>query len=193
MKFLQKIVPLVLFLSALGAPCEAQVEPCVDESLIDPEAICPTVIDPVCGCNGISYNNACEAQALGGVLQWTEGVCEALPCTDLGGIDFGLCDMAMGVARIDGSCQYVSGCGAVVGGVNYAPAFFESFERKAKGEAKPCWKTDQKSKHKALQRDFGKCSKHQSQIDNFFLQGRTPPRLCIHHDGAVLYLRAQRR
>ena len=128
MKFLQKIAPLVLFFSAIGAQCEAQVEPCVDESLIDPEAICPTVIDPVCGCNGISYSNACEAQALGGVLQWTEGVCEALPCTDLGGIDFGLCEMAMGVARINGSCQYVSGCGTVVGGVNYAPAFFESFE-----------------------------------------------------------------
>ena len=47
-------------------------------------------------------------------------------------------------------------------GVPCVGDFFESFERKAKGEAKPCWKTDQKSKHKALQRDIGKCFKSQS-------------------------------
>lgn len=128
MNVVQRGCLFALFFCAFVFRVESQVELCVDESLVDPGAICPTVFDPVCGCNGISYSNACEAQALGGVLQWTEGACAALPCADLAGIDFGLCEMAMGVARIDGSCQFVSGCGAVVGGVNYAPAFFESFE-----------------------------------------------------------------
>lgn len=50
------------------------------------------------------------------------------PCTDVGGVDFGLCAMALGVAKMDGTCQFVSGCGTYVGGVNYAGAFFESLE-----------------------------------------------------------------
>jgi hypothetical protein len=30
----------------------------------------------VCGCDSVSYNNACEAWYLGGLAQWTEGPCE---------------------------------------------------------------------------------------------------------------------
>lgn len=47
-------------------------------------------------------------------------------CTDLAGIDFGPCDMALGVAYVDGACTSLSGCGYEVGGVNYAPNFFET-------------------------------------------------------------------
>ena len=50
------------------------------------------------------------------------------PCMDLENVDFGFCDMAMGVAVVGGECVYVSGCGWEVGGVDYAPAFYESFE-----------------------------------------------------------------
>jgi len=60
------------------------------------------------------------------------------PCTDVGNVDFGLCAMALGVARVDGSCQFVSGCGAYVGGVNYAGAFFESLEECILGCAQEC-------------------------------------------------------
>ncbi len=50
------------------------------------------------------------------------------PCMDLGEIDFGLCDMAMGIAVINGECQGVSGCGWEVGGIDYSPYFFQNTE-----------------------------------------------------------------
>ena len=34
---------------------ESGAQQCVDESLITPDAICLTVVDPVCGCNGVTY------------------------------------------------------------------------------------------------------------------------------------------
>ena len=49
-------------------------------------------------------------------------------------------------------------------------AFFESFERKAKGEAKPYWKTDQKSEHKALQRDIRRCFQNHKTKRSFWDQ-----------------------
>ncbi|HMR43388.1 MAG TPA: Kazal-type serine protease inhibitor domain-containing protein, partial [Saprospiraceae bacterium] len=41
---------------------------------------CPAPSDPVCGCNGITYRNACTAEALG-VLEYTKGPCND-PCID---------------------------------------------------------------------------------------------------------------
>lgn len=49
-------------------------------------------------------------------------------CLDLGGIDFGECEMAMGIALIDGSCQFVSGCGWDFPGTDYSPYSFETIE-----------------------------------------------------------------
>ena len=48
------------------------------------------------------------------------------PCDDLAEVDFGLCDMVMGVGVVDGSCIYISGCGWDVNGVDYSPAFYNS-------------------------------------------------------------------
>jgi hypothetical protein len=48
---------------------------CVDESLINPETVCSTVIDYVCGCNGVTYTNACFAVNEGGVTSYTAGEC----------------------------------------------------------------------------------------------------------------------
>ena len=102
---------------------------CVDPTVIDLTIFCPTVIDPVCGCNGITYNNECEAYWWYGVTSWTDGECQPeTDCMDLGDVDFGNCEMAMGIAFIDGECTFLSGCGWVVDGVDYAPYSFESLD-----------------------------------------------------------------
>ena len=49
---------------------------CVDTSLINLETACPAVIAPVCGCDGNTYNNACEAFNYNGVIAHAEGECD---------------------------------------------------------------------------------------------------------------------
>tara|TARA_B100000780_G_scaffold72751_2_gene48758 strand:- start:5076 stop:6674 length:1599 start_codon:yes stop_codon:yes gene_type:complete len=48
---------------------------CIDESLINPDFVCPTVIDYVCGCDGVTYTNACFAINEGGVSVYSMGEC----------------------------------------------------------------------------------------------------------------------
>lgn len=47
---------------------------CVDSSVINPNPTCPADYYPVCGCNGVTYNNICFANAAG-VLSWHTGRC----------------------------------------------------------------------------------------------------------------------
>ena len=49
---------------------------CVDETLINLETPCLFVIDPVCGCDGNTYNNSCEAFNWYGVIAYEDGVCD---------------------------------------------------------------------------------------------------------------------
>ncbi|NQX90953.1 MAG: T9SS type A sorting domain-containing protein [Flavobacteriales bacterium] len=144
-----KTIYIILALLAFSLISNSQ---CIDPELINPDAICQAVIDPVCGCNDITYNNSCEAQA-SGVTAWQPGVCgETVDCEDLGGLDFGPCLAFLGVALVDGSCQFVSGCGYVSGQVDYSPFFFDNIEdcqETCGGESQSCEPVDGV--------DFGEC------------------------------------
>ena len=47
---------------------------CINLSLIDTSRYCPNV-NPVCGCDSVSYTNACYAQYYHGVTSWRVGTC----------------------------------------------------------------------------------------------------------------------
>jgi hypothetical protein len=112
---------------------------CIDSTLIDLNAICPTVFLPVCGCNNITYANACEAINYGGVLTYTDGACieQAPPCSNLSGLDFGLCQMFLGFASNGTSCSGYSGCGYIAGNIDYSNSFYNTLEECLSNCAEP--------------------------------------------------------
>ncbi|MGB1669888.1 MAG: Kazal-type serine protease inhibitor family protein [Flavobacteriales bacterium] len=77
---------------------------CVDPDLIDPSAVCPEIFEPVCGCDGMTYSNACEATNTGGVTSWEDGPCIVI---EYGGCTYPqACNYDPGAGFEDGSCIF---------------------------------------------------------------------------------------
>ena len=73
---------LLLFFALLIFACAGDDDPintssvCVDETLIDLESFCVEIFEPVCGCNGVTYDNSCMAMNWNGVISYEEGACD---------------------------------------------------------------------------------------------------------------------
>jgi len=115
----------VFMLLFLASQAKSQ---CIDPTLINPLAICPMVWMPVCGCDGQTYGNACEAVNFGGVTEYTDGECAVDNCNPIPlGVDFGMCSMALGFAMTDSGCVALSGCGYLGSdGIDYSGSFYTS-------------------------------------------------------------------
>lgn len=93
-------------LFALGA-CGETAEPGVCSPRTD---VCPAISAPVCGCDGVTYDNGCHAAAAG-VSVRSDGPCPIAPgCAPQDATAVGPCEAELGV-RWDGSrCFAISGC-----------------------------------------------------------------------------------
>ena len=100
--------------------CEFPVECFADPCTIE---FCPEFPEAECIPN---YCEGCWADFyLDG--EWLD--CNSqIGCVDLNGIDFGDCDMFIGVGWITDHCEDISGCDWVVDGIDYSNAFFDSMD-----------------------------------------------------------------
>ncbi|MEN0002557.1 MAG: Kazal-type serine protease inhibitor domain-containing protein [Bacteroidota bacterium] len=64
----------LLFFVSLFVACDCDDESLCEASQPTADCLCTEQYEPVCGCDGITYDNACFA-ACSGIPDWTPGEC----------------------------------------------------------------------------------------------------------------------
>jgi len=70
---MKKLFAMLVLVAMLGCQKEKVDADCLEKP--HDGRICTLIYIPVCGCNGITYGNACAAESLG-ITKYTQGECK---------------------------------------------------------------------------------------------------------------------